>query len=252
MFCRFGLMLASRPGRGVGLQERRVQPAVVADPGRQRVEVGLHELGQLAPALDLGDDLVLVADRLQHAGVGREAGLAAALARQAELDEQHLGELLRRADHELLARQVPDLALELLGVDPDRARGLLQPPRVELDADLLGLPQDVHERDLDVGQQVGQPALLERRALQRREVVDEHRAGRLLVVGGARPGRAPRTARRAGSRGGRGRAGRRRARCRRRGSAGRRRAPWRRARRRAGRRRRATSSAGSSTSPASA
>ena len=79
----------------------------------QRVEVGLGELGQLAVALDLGDDRVLVADRLQHAGVGAVAGLAAALARELELLEQDRAELLRRADHELLARELPDLALEL-------------------------------------------------------------------------------------------------------------------------------------------
>ena len=80
---------------------------------RQDVEVGLHELVELAPALDLGDDRVLVADRLQHARVGREAGLAAALARQAELVEQDRAELLGRADGELLAGQLPDLALEV-------------------------------------------------------------------------------------------------------------------------------------------
>ena len=55
---------------------------------------------------------MLVADRLQHAGVGREAGLAAALARQAEALEQHGAELLGRPDDELVAGQVPDLALQ--------------------------------------------------------------------------------------------------------------------------------------------
>ena len=62
-----------------------------------------------------------VADRLQHAGVGGEAGLAAALARQPELLEQDRAELLGRADDELLAGQVPDLALQ--AVRPPRARG---------------------------------------------------------------------------------------------------------------------------------
>ena len=95
------------------------------------------------------------------------------------------------------------------GVGADAARGLLQPPRVELDADLLGLAQDVHERQLDVVQQVGQAALVELLALLGREVVDEHGAGGVLVVGGDGQAALLGTARRAGSRGGRGRAGRR-------------------------------------------
>ena len=78
------------PGGGRRLLERGVQPAVGADPVRERVQVGLGELGQLAVALDLGDDRVLVADRLQHLGVGAEAGLAAALAAELELLEQDL------------------------------------------------------------------------------------------------------------------------------------------------------------------
>ena len=81
-------------GRGRRLVEGRVDPPVGGDQLRQRVEVGLCELGQLAPALDLGDDRVLVADRLQHARVGAVAGLAAPLAREPELAEQDLLELL--------------------------------------------------------------------------------------------------------------------------------------------------------------
>ncbi len=58
-----------------------------------------------------GHDLVLVADRLEHARVGREAGLAAALAREAELLEEDLAELLRRADQELLLGELENRAL---------------------------------------------------------------------------------------------------------------------------------------------
>ena len=113
MFCRFGLIERQAPGRRRRLREGRVQAPVVASMcGGQRVEVGLRELGELAEALDLRDDRVLVADRLQHARVGREAGLAAALARQAELLEEDRAELLRGADDELLAGELPDLALE--------------------------------------------------------------------------------------------------------------------------------------------
>src|ERR671911_661379 len=87
---------------------------------------------------------VLVPDRLEHARVGGEAGLAAALAAQAELDEQDVRELLRGADHELLARELPDLALELGGVRADPAAELLQQPGVDLHPRLLALAQHVH------------------------------------------------------------------------------------------------------------
>ncbi len=88
----------------------------------QHVEVGLDQRRELAPALDLRNDLVLGADRLQHAGVGRVAGLAATLARQAELLEQDLAELLRRADRELVAGELEDLAFEAADLLGARAR----------------------------------------------------------------------------------------------------------------------------------
>ena len=112
--CSGGSGRCSTAGRWRGgLVEGGVQPAVAADQAREGVEVGRLQLRQLAPVLDLLDDRVLVANRLEHAGVGREAGLAAPLPRQPELVEQDRRELLRRADRELLSRQLPDLALEL-------------------------------------------------------------------------------------------------------------------------------------------
>ena len=54
---------------------------------------------------------------------------------------------------------------------------------VELDALLLALAQDVHERQLDVGQEVDEPALVELRGLLLGERVDEHGVGALLVLG---------------------------------------------------------------------
>ena len=94
----FGLVLDSRPVCATGLQEGRVDARALVDLLGQHVEIGLVERRELAPALDLRHDLVLGADRLQHARVGRVAGLAAPLAREAELLEQDLAELLRRAD----------------------------------------------------------------------------------------------------------------------------------------------------------
>ena len=101
------------PGRRRRLVEGRVDAAGLGvDQVRQRVEVGVLQLGQLAPGLDLLDDRVLVADLGEDAGVGREAGLAAALAGQAELLEEDRADLLRRADRELLPGQLVDLRLE--------------------------------------------------------------------------------------------------------------------------------------------
>ena len=188
MFCRFGLMLDRRPVAAVVCSNVVCSRPSVADPVRQRVQVGLGELGQLAEALDLGDDRVLVADRLQHLGVGGEAGLAAALAAELELLEEDLAELLRRADHELLAGELPDLALELDDVGADAGGDDLQRLRVELDALLLGLAQDVDERELDLVHEVGQAALLDLRALALGELVDQDGVGGELVLGvGADP-----------------------------------------------------------------
>ena len=155
MFWRFGLVLDRRPVVvAVWLKVVCSRPSVVDQLG-EGVEVGRLELRDLAPLLDRRDDLVLVADRLQHAGVGREAGLAAALVRQAELVEQDRRELLRRADRELLAGQLPDSPLELdralVEALADRAQAL----DVELDAGALHLDQHVDERQLDLVEEAG-------------------------------------------------------------------------------------------------
>jgi hypothetical protein len=153
-------------GRRRRLVERRVQAAgPVRDQLGQRVEVGRLQLRVLAPLLDLRDDRVLGADGLEDPRVGREAGLAAALLRQAELVEQDLRKLLRRADRELLAGQVMDLALELCDPRLDLVGDLRQPVRVELQAVALHLDEDVNERQLDLLEQPRQPLLLEPFAL---------------------------------------------------------------------------------------
>ena len=114
MFWRFGLVLERRPVVVATWLKVVWMPAGLGvDQLGQGVEVGVLQLRQLAPALDLGDDLVLVADLGEHPGVGREARLAAALLGQAELVEEDLAELLRRADRELVAGELEDLALEL-------------------------------------------------------------------------------------------------------------------------------------------
>ena len=152
----------------------------------QHVEVGLDQRRELAPALDLGDDLVLGADRLQHARVGREAGLAAALARQAELLEQDLAELLRRADHELLAGQREDLAFERRDLLAHALGDLRQAVDVQAHAEQLHLAQHGHERQLDLRHHALQPALGDLLALPVGQRAQQHRVGgeRVLEVAG--------------------------------------------------------------------
>ena len=163
-------------------------------------------------------------------GVGAVAGLAAALAAELELLEEDLAELLRGADHELLVRQLPDLALELDDVGADAGGDGLELLRVELDALLLALAQDVHERQLDLVHQVAQAALLDLRALALGQLVDEDGVGGELVAGvGADPALLGELVERVAAAGGVEQVAAR-PRCRRRGSAGRRRAAWRRGR----------------------
>ena len=77
MFCRLGLVDESRPvAARTWLKVVWIRPVRGLISARQRVEVGVLELRHLAPALDLGDDLVLVADLGEDPGVGRVAGLA--------------------------------------------------------------------------------------------------------------------------------------------------------------------------------
>src|SRR5918912_1214530 len=100
--CRFGFEVESRPA------------VLVRDEARQRLEVGVQELRVLTPLLDHGDDLVVAADRAQDARVGRVARLALPPGRQLELLEEDPRDLLRRAEHELLARELVGPRLELL------------------------------------------------------------------------------------------------------------------------------------------
>ena len=156
MFWRFGLIEASRPVAALTCWNVVCRRPSSPIQFGQRVEVGLDELRELPEALDLGDDRVLVADRLQHARVGAEAGLAAALAREAELLEQDLG---RAAAGEPITNSSPassQISRSSWSASARMREATVSSLRgVELDARLLGLAQHVHERELDVGQQVG-------------------------------------------------------------------------------------------------
>ena len=184
--CRFGSDVESRPvaatvwlnvvcSRAVGLREQR----------RQRPEVRVEQLRELAPLLDHRHDRVLVPDRPQHLRVGRVAGLALAARGQPELLEQHAADLLGRADHELRARELVRLRLELLDPVGEPRRDLAHPVGVDLHARLLHLREHVRERQLDGRGTAGQVALLEpleQRADQTaRRLRAAHERDRLLV-----------------------------------------------------------------------
>lgn len=133
-------------GEPPGGRRRLVEGGVDAarlrvDQVGQRVEVGVLQLGQLAPGLDLLDDRVLVADLLEHAGVGREAGFAAPFTGQPQVFEEDGADLLGRSDRELFAGHLVDVLFEL--VDP------LAEPRADL-GQALGVehqPLAFHRRE---------------------------------------------------------------------------------------------------------
>ena len=80
---------------------------------RQRVDVGVLELGEPPVREDLQRQLVLRRQLLEHVLVRRVAGLRLLQHRQLQLLEQDLLELLRRGDQEALARERMDALLEL-------------------------------------------------------------------------------------------------------------------------------------------
>ena len=137
------------PGGGDRLVERRVQPAVLADQRRQRAEVRVEQLRQLAPLLDHADELVLTADRAQDARIGRVARLPLSARRQPELLEQDPGDLLGRAEHELLAGELVRLRLQLLDPVGEPGGDLAHPVGVDADARVLHRRQHLGQRQLD-------------------------------------------------------------------------------------------------------
>ena len=137
MFCRFGSVAAQAAGLGNGQAEGGVQARVFVDLLRQRVDIGVLELGDFAVLGDQVDDRVLPAQFVELAGGRAVAGFALfdALSRQLQLFEQNLGQLARRADVEFLV----GMAVDLLLVDRKsghrfRSANLAKILGVELDA----------------------------------------------------------------------------------------------------------------------
>ena len=220
---RFGSEVESRPvAATVWLKVVCRRRVVLRDQRRQRPEVRVQELRQLTPLLDHRDDRVLVADRAEHLCVGRVAGLALASGGQAELLEQDPADLLRRAEHELLARELVRLRLELLDAIGEARRDLTHPVGVDLHARVLHRGEHAGQRQLDGAVEIGDATLLQpleqRRDQPARRLRPPHERGRLLLGLGLRHeldsvlrGEIVELVRRRG----RDRSGRRRAACRR-------------------------------------
>jgi hypothetical protein len=128
---------------------------------------------------------VLAADRAEHARVGRVAGLALPPRRQLELLEQDPRHLLRRTEHELLARELVRLRLELLDPVGKPRRDLAHPVGVDADADVLHRGEHGRQRQLDCAVELVAAALADalpqkRREPERRRGTADERGGLLL------------------------------------------------------------------------
>ena len=141
------------PGRGRRHGEGGVDPARVrVDLLDQGVGIGALQLGQLAPFQHLDRQFVALGGQgVEHVRAGRVgAGLALlAAAVQAHLVEQHLAQLLGRADGEGVAGQLVDLLLQLLDAPGEVAGHALQLDPVDLDAVHLHLGDHRDQRALD-------------------------------------------------------------------------------------------------------
>ena len=118
-----GVDRAEPPGRRDRLVVGGVDtPRLRVDHRRQRVDVGRLQLAELAEFEDRIDDRVLVAQLFEDIDIGRITLLGALLARQPQLLEEHLRQLLRRVDVERVPGQLVDLALALVQHLGDPAR----------------------------------------------------------------------------------------------------------------------------------
>jgi hypothetical protein len=116
---------------------------------------------------------------LQDLGVRGIAGLGLPGRREAEMLEEHLAELLRRADVELAAAGVlEDRLLQLPDTLFDLLADLLQGAGVDRHPDALDLTENVGERQLHVVVEPRETHLLELRVQLRRERVDRSRTTR--------------------------------------------------------------------------
>ena len=150
---QIGVVAGEAPGRGHQLIERAVHaPRVGVDVLRQRLQVGVEQLGELAPLLHGRHYGVLPAQPAQHAGIRGVARLALLAVLQAKAPEEHLGQLLRRSHRELDPGETDDLVVQLVDTVAQPGRDLAQAVGVHLDAGRLHLGEHAHHRQLDLAE----------------------------------------------------------------------------------------------------
>ena len=143
------------------LVERGVHAAIRPASGRypirhrgQRVEVGGLELAERPVFEQQLRERVLRGQLLEHALVGREAGLRPPAGLQLELLEQHARDLRPAVEVEALVGQHVERLLEPGDVFGGAARHLGQHPTVERDPRALHLEQHPDERVLEPGVEI--------------------------------------------------------------------------------------------------
>ena len=133
----------------------------LVDEGRQRVHVGVLELGQPPIGQDPGGQLVVRGQLLEDAFVRGVAGLGLADHRQLELlEEDHL-QLLRRGDQEGLPCEGVDLPLESRQLHLVLGRQGLEHRRVDAHAGALHAREHPGEGELHLLEELGEPVGLE-------------------------------------------------------------------------------------------
>ena len=128
---------------------------------------------------------MVVADRTKHARIGRVAGLALPSGREPELLEQDPGELLGRAELELLARELERARLELLDALGKTRGDLSHAVGLDPDAGVLHVGEDGCERQLHLVVELLHAPLAQAGTKLRRETAcglrPAHQRGGLLL-----------------------------------------------------------------------
>ena len=173
------------------LVERGVDAAVARHERGERVEVGALDLGSLAVVQDLGHDSVLVrqvAEDLRVGGVEAALGALEAEGGKPEHVEEHVGELLRGVDVEVLPGGGVDLLDHALDLRVELGRLGGEDARVHAEAHALHLGEHRQKGHLHVAEEprgaVALHALGERRHEQARAHRVERRLGELVARGG--------------------------------------------------------------------
>ena len=156
MFWRFGSDDDSRPVAATAWWKVVCRRPSDAMSTGQRLDVGRPELRVGPPVEDRLDHRVDRPELLEHRGVGRVPRLRLAPERQLELAEQHLAELLRRPDRELVSDRVVDRPLETSrSPSPNSRSSVAERLEIERDARRLHPREDRDQRELQLARRAG-------------------------------------------------------------------------------------------------